>query len=127
MKKIDTGDSTQETVRARYQQWFGKGRRPLPGRAVHDGSEYWDETEASGGGEMSRLVLMGIGAVIGLTLLALAGLSFLNATKWGDVHRDGAAIGYTLVGIFLTIAGLGALIATWNHNFRVVGSAPAHH
>lgn len=128
MKKIDTGDRTQETVRARYKQWFGSGRRPLPGRAVHDGSEYWDETDASGGGGgMGRMVLMGIGAVTGLVLLALAGLSFVNAAKWGDYARDGAALGYTLVGFFLTLAGIGALLATWNHNFRVVGGAAAHH
>ncbi len=126
MKKISAGDQTQKTVQARYQQWFGKGPRPLPGRAVHDGAEYWDEPETSGGA-MSKMVLMGIGAVVGLILLALAGLSFANAGEWADAGRDGASFGYTLVGFFLTIAGLGALLATWNHNFRVVGGAPPHH
>lgn len=120
------GERTFDTVRARYQGWFGEGRRSLPGREVSDGSEYWDETSRSGGGEMSRMVMMGIGGVLGLGLLVLAGLSFANAASWADVGRDGAQVGYAVVGVFLTIAGLGAILATWNHNFRVAGR-PAHH
>jgi hypothetical protein len=37
-------------------------------------------------------------------------------------------VGWTLTGVFLTIAGLGASVATWNHNFRVTTRPPeAHH
>jgi hypothetical protein len=122
----DTGDRTFETVRARYKDWFGGGPRRLPGRDVHEGAEYWEETDASGG-EMSRMVMMGIGAALGLALLGLAGLSFATAAAWDDYARDGAFLGYMLVGIFLTIAGLGAILATWYHNFRVVGGPAAHH
>lgn len=119
-----TGDRTFDTVRARYKDWFGKERRPLPGRDVWDGSEYWD-TEPSGG-EMSRMVLMGIGLVVGLVLLGLAALAFVTAAAWNGYARDGAFVGYMLVGFFLTIAGVGCIAATWNHNFRVV-NRPAHH
>lgn len=125
MSEKDTGARTFETVRARYKGRFGS--RPagfLPGRQESDGDYDWDENER--GGEMNRMIPMGIGAGAGLTLLALALLSFSNAAKWSDVARDGAATGYTLVGFFLTVAGLGAIFATWNHLFRAAGQ-PSHH
>ncbi len=71
-------------------------------------------------------ILAGFGA--GLTLLALALYAFSVATRWANVARDGAQVGYAIVGIFLTVAGIGALAATWNHNFRLPKQqASGHH
>jgi hypothetical protein len=61
---------------------------------------------------------MGIGAAVGLALLALAGLSLRAAVEWSGIARSGASTGYTLVAIFLLIAGLGCIVSSWNHNFR---------
>jgi len=125
MSDKDTGERTFETVRARYRARFGSGPAGfLPGRQVSDGDYDWDENAQ--GGEMNKMVPMGIGGGAGLTLLALALLSFTNAAKWSDLARGGAATGYTLVGFFLTVAGLGAILATWNHVFRAADQ-PSHH
>jgi hypothetical protein len=77
--------------------------------------------------DMSRLVFTAIGVGIGLILLALAAYAFVTAASWADVGRESATVGYILVGIFLSIAGLGGIIATWNHNFRVLTRPPEHH
>ncbi len=78
---------------------------------------------------MSKVVLTVIGVGIGLTLLVLAGIAFWTAAWWSDFERSGAVVGYSVVGFFLTIAGLGAVIGTWNHIFRVLdpARAPVHH
>ena len=70
--------------------------------------------------DMGRTVFAAIGIGIGLVLLLLAVLAFVTAAKWSGLHRDGAAVGYTVVGFFLTLAGLGGIISTYNHNFRVL-------
>jgi len=125
MKKQTGSEGTFGTVRGRYQDWFGAGDRGfLPGRAVGDDDNV--RPGSGGGGEMSKMVLLAIGVGLGFTLLALAALSISNAVAWGGIARDGAAVGYSLVGFFLIIAGLGAIFATWNHLFRAAGSS-AHH
>lgn len=125
MKRNEGSEGTFRTVRGRYQDWFGAGDRgSLPGRAVADDYDHPDN--GTGGGEMGKMILMGIGGGTGVVLLALAALSFATAAQWGEIARDGAAIGYVAVGLFLTIAGMGSIIATWNHLFRAAG-APAHH
>ncbi|HEX2094301.1 MAG TPA: hypothetical protein VHG28_18000 [Longimicrobiaceae bacterium] len=124
MRKSASGDSTFRTVRDRYQGWFGgRDRGFLPGRTIADDHH---ELAAGGGKPMNRMVLMGIGGGIGLVLLALAMLSFVTAGRWSDIARDGAEVGYTLIGFFLTVAGLGSIIATWNHNFRNRGASTQH-
>ncbi len=125
MKKDVDGELTQRTVRGRYQAWFGRGDRgTLPGRTIASDDDHYPS--ASEGAGMSKTVLMGIGVGIGLVLLLLAALSYGNAASWGGLGRDGAAVGYTLVGFFLTIAGLGAILATLNHNLRAAGRPAAH-
>ncbi|MDQ3389470.1 MAG: hypothetical protein M3483_08205 [Gemmatimonadota bacterium] len=118
-----SGGHTFDTVRARYREWFGQEARPLPGRDAADGSEYW-EREPSGD-RKSRVVGMGIGATIGVALLALAGLSLRAAVEWSGIARGGASTGYALIAIFLVIAGLGCILSTWNHSFRA-SNRPEH-
>lgn len=126
MKKQTGNEGTFRTVRGRYQDWFGAGDRgSLPGRTIADDDD--DPRVGAGGGEMSRTVLLAVGVGLGLALLALAALSFANAAEWGDIARDGAAVGYALVGVFLLIAGLGAIVATWNHLFRAAVTPGGHH
>jgi hypothetical protein len=69
---------------------------------------------------MARLVVASIGIGTGVILLALAGFAFYTANYWASFGRDGAAVGYTLVGFFLLVAGGGGALATWNHHFRVL-------
>ncbi len=77
----------------------------------------------------SRPVAVVVGFGVSLLLLALAVYVFSAAMAWSGVDRSGARVGYTLVGFFLTVAGTGGLLATWNHNFRLPNKqqAPAHH
>lgn len=125
MKKQTGSEGTFGTVRGRYQDWFGAGDRGfLPGRA--EGDDDIERPGSGGGGEMSKMILLAIGVGLGLTLLALAALSLSTAASWGGIDRDGAVTGYSVVAFFLTIAGLGAIVATYNHLFRAAGRS-AHH
>lgn len=83
---------------------------------------------ASQEAEMGRTVFAAIGIGLGAILLLLAAVAFVTAAKWGGLNRDGAAVGYTVVGFFLTLAGVGGILATYNHNFRVLtGAGGGHH
>lgn len=84
-------------------------------------------TKSKRGTDVSRIIFAAIGIGIGVILLALAGYAFYTASTWAEIDRGGASVGYTLVGLFLVIAGLGGILATWNHNFRVLTRPPAHH
>jgi hypothetical protein len=77
--------------------------------------------------EMGRTVFAAIGIGIGAILLLLAILAFATAAKWSGLDRDGAAVGYTVVGFFLTLAGVGGILSTYNHNFRVLDRTGAQH
>lgn len=76
--------------------------------------------------DMGKTVFAGIGFGIGALLLLLAAWAFVVAAKWSGLDRSGAAVGYTLVGLFLVLSGLGGIIAVWNHNFRVLTRPPRH-
>ena len=80
----------------------------------------------SGSSDMSRMVHAAIGIGIGVVLLALAAYAFYSASYWGSFGREGAQTGYTLTGLFLLIAGIGGILATWNHNFRVLARRQGH-
>lgn len=69
---------------------------------------------------MSRILPAVIGIGIGVALLLLAVASFAKAATWGGLGRDGAQVGYTLIGIFFVIAGGGGIAAILNHQFRVL-------
>ena len=72
---------------------------------------------------MGKTLFSAIGIGIGVVLLLLAALSFVNAAKWAGYARGGAFVGYSVAGFFLVLAGIGGIAATWNHNFRVLSDA----
>ncbi len=118
MKKDDDGaGGTFNTVRDRYDRW--DETRPEP---VYRGPPQAVRNEDSG---MARLVTGAVGMGIGALLLLLSLYSFWVSLQWAGVARGGAAVGYGLVGFFLLIAGLGGLLGTYNHNFRVFSRPPA--
>lgn len=109
---------TYGKIAREFDRWSDEEtRRPERERVLHPQTTY---TPASQGPDMGRLVFAAIGGGIALLILLLAVLSFLAAASWSGFARDGAATGYTVVGVFLTIAGIGGALAVWNHNFRVL-------
>lgn len=115
----DEGESTYGSVRERYRQWSEGRPKPRSGSAI-------SMPELPEG--VVRTAALGIGIGTGLFLLVLAVTAYVAAGTWGDVDRGGATVAYTLTGIFLTIAGVGCILATLNHLFRVLaGPPPAHH
>lgn len=120
----DPGD-TFDTVRNRYDRW--EENAPPRGRAAGIASVL-DNVSVSD--DVVRMVGVAVGVGTGVLVLGLAALSFYTAWQWGEIHRDGAATGYTLVGFFLTVSGVGAVLGTLNHNFRVLDpnrKTAAHH
>lgn len=125
MKRDDDAGGTFRSVRERYNRW--EGHEPPRRRAAGIGSVL-DNVAISD--EAIRMVGLALGVGTGLLILALAALAFYTAWQWGEIHRDGAATGYTLVGFFLTVSGVGAVLATLNHNYRVLNpnrATAAHH
>jgi len=76
---------------------------------------------------MSKNLIFGVGAVIGIILLALAAMAANTAIQWAQIDRDGAAVGWGIVTFFLTLAGIGAIAGSANHAFRVIDRPAAHH
>jgi hypothetical protein len=113
----DSGD-TMRTVRDRYAAHSEAHPRPRSRSALkvpvlNDAAE--------------RMVGMAVGFGAGVLLLVLAIVAGAAAASWAEVERSGAVAGYAVTAFFLTLAGLGALAATWNHVFRVIpGEAPHH-
>jgi hypothetical protein len=122
---VSRDEKTYGQVREKYDTWFeNEANRPARDH-LRRTDPYTPQTQGSS--DMSRLVFAAIGIGIGVILLALAGYAFYTASFWASHGRDGAQVGYTLVGIFLLIAGLGGIAATYNHNFRVLVRPPSHH
>jgi hypothetical protein len=110
--------STYGSIARRYDEWVKiRSERPALERVLPPPRPYTPEPQRN---EMGKSVSAAIGVVIGLLILALAALSFATAYRWAELARDGAATGYTVVGFFLLLAGVGGIIATLNHNFRVL-------
>lgn len=59
------------------------------------------------------------GFIIGVLWLAMAAAAIWTSARGYANDRSGWALGWGLVGAFLTGAALSALIGTWWHNFRV--------
>lgn len=113
----DAGD-TMDTVRGRYAAHAEAHPRPR-GRSALKVPVLSDAAE--------KAVGMAVGFGTGALLLLLALTAVLAARSWAQLDRSGAVVGYSITAFFLTLAGLGALIATWNHVFRVIpGEAPHH-
>lgn len=118
-------EQTYGKIRRKYEQWIeNESNRPERDR-LRRVDPY--EPAPTGTSDMSRFVFAAIGIGIGAILLALSAYAFYTAGQWGDYARDGAQTGYTVVGVFLLIAGIGGIAATWNHNFRVLTRRPEHH
>ena len=109
---------TEETVRARYREWADANPRPRGASAIGM-PDVSDNTV--------RLLATAAGVLTGLGLLALAVTAFVASRSWGTIDRGGAVVAYFLTGAFLTVAGVGCIWATLNHNFRVLAGPPAHH
>lgn len=115
----DHADDTFGTVQGRYQKWSEanprrRGPSALKVPVMSDAAE--------------KTVGMAVGFGMGALLLLLAALAAAAAASWARVDRSGAAVAYSITTFFLLLAGLGALVATYNHVFRVIpGDAPEHH
>lgn len=122
--------ATYDRVRQKYEEFLEiQASKPVLQRVLPPQRPYSPEPET--GPDMGKMLSTAIGLGIGVILLALAGFAFWTASAWGDFARQGAATGYTLVGFFLLVAGLGGIAATLNHNFRVLSrpggaQTPAH-
>lgn len=118
-------ESTYGSIARKFDEWVEIQKdKPAPAR-VRSNRPYVHEPHEES--DMGRTVFAAIGIGIGLVLLILAGLSFATAARWGGFDRDGAVVGWTLTGFFLLVAGFGAILSTWNHNFRVLVNPPRHH
>jgi len=126
MKRTQGGDRTFDTIRSRYDNW-AEDRPPRPVAAYEDWSPRGHEPHMS----MGKIITTAIGVGIGVVLLILAALAFWTASNWAAFDREPAVIGYIVVGSFLTLGGLSAILATLNHNFRVLDpnrkAAHGHH
>ena len=111
-------DRTEDTVRARYRAWADANPRPRGPTAI-------GMPEVSEG--TVRMAAVAAGIVVGLGLLVLAATAFTASKSWGTIDRGGAVVAYFLTGAFLTVAGIGCIWATLNHNFRVLAGPPTHH
>lgn len=119
-------ESTYGKVSDQYQEWLEiQAEKPARAEAYPPPRPYTPEPE--GGSDVARYLFASIGFGLALVLLALAVWAFATAADWAGVARDGAFVGYTLVGVFLCIAGIGGIAAVWNHNFRVLTRPASHH
>jgi hypothetical protein len=111
------GADTDTTVKSRYRSWRSDNPAPASESALsfRDGLPLPELSPETG-----RVVFTAVGVGIGLLLLLLAVLAFRTAGWWDAVGRDGAQVGYFLVGCFLTVAGLGGIVSSYNHNYRVM-------
>lgn len=117
-RKDERADDTFGTVRDRYREWSTANPRPRSASAI--GMPELPESVA-------RMLGTAVGMGTGALLLALAALAAYAAGTWGETGRPSAQVAWTIVAFFLAIAGLGALIGTWNHFQRVLRREPDHH
>lgn len=119
MSRRPDADDTFHTVEGRYQKWNDANPRTRGPSAIKV-PEMSDALERTVG------MAMGFGA--GVLLLLLAAFTAFNAARWGEIDRSGAQVAYNIAAFFLLLAGIGAVVATYNHVFRVIpGDDPHHH
>lgn len=119
-------DKTYSGIARKYDRWAEYERTRAP-RARYRRVDPSTPVIPGSSSDMSRTIQAGIGFAIALAILALAAYAFSTAGYWADHGRDGAQTGYTVVGVFLSIAGIGGALAVWNHNFRVLVRPPESH
>lgn len=121
---MDRDQGTYGRIRDKYDEWVEiKSTKPLVARPRRTTAHTPEPVRSS---HMGKMVFAAIGIGIGVLLLLLAAFSFVTAARWGALDRDGAQVGYFVVGVFLLIAGFGGIAATYNHNFRVLSPNRAH-
>ena len=120
---------TYDGVSGKYEEFLDiQKEKPLLQRVQRPAVEQRPYTpQPESGTDMAKNLHIAIGVGIGVLLLLLAGLSASTAAKWSGVHHNGAFVGYLVVTFFLLLAGIGGIIATLNHNLRVVGRPGGHH
>lgn len=122
--KRDRG--TYDGVRDKYDEFLEiQSRKPVLQRTLPPQRPYTPQPDSES--DMGKIVFTAIGVGIGVILLALAGYAYYVARTWGDAGLTGASTGYTVVAFFLTVAGVGGIAATLNHNFRVLARPARHH
>jgi len=115
-------EATYGGISRKFEEWEEiQANRPPTPRVVPPQRPYTPEPVTDG--DMGKTLFSAIGIGIGAVLLLLSVLAFANAAKWAGFDRDGAAVGYFMVGFFLLVSGAGGIAATWNHNFRVLSGA----
>ncbi len=114
------GESSYKSVRDRFDNWSAANPTPKSRSALG----FPDVNIPEG---VIRAVALAVGVGTGALLLVLAVTAYYAAATWAEIDRSGAALAYALVGVFLTIAGLGASLGTLNHVFRVLRSPGGHH
>lgn len=117
---------TYDGVRDKYDEFLEiQSQKPAPQRTLPPQRPYSPQPDS--GSDMGKIVFTAIGVGIGVILLALAGYSLYVARTWGAAGLTGASTGYSIVAFFLTVAGVGGIAATLNHNFRVLARPARHH
>ena len=120
---------TYDAVGGKYEEFLDiQKEKPLLQRVQKPATAQRPYSPAPAtGSDMEKTIGMAIGLGIGALLLLLAGLSAYTASRWSGVGYNGATVGYTVVTFFLLLAGIGGILATLNHNLRVVGRPGGHH
>jgi hypothetical protein len=115
------GERTFDSIRDKYDSHSETAPRLRPGRPTYSTGSFDMEG-------MVKTIGMAAGFGIGLLLLILAAVSAYAASGWAEMGRPSAMIGYALTAVFLVVAGLGGIAATYNHIFRVLdpNRPPSH-
>lgn len=121
--KRDRG--TYDGVRRKYDEFLEiQANRPVLQRVLPPHRPF--SPAPASDTDMGKHVVAAIGIGIGVILLALAAYTLYVADRWADAGLTGASTGYLVVAFFLTVAGIGGIAATLNHNYRVL-ARPARH
>jgi high-affinity nickel permease len=68
-----------------------------------------------------------LGFGLGALLLLLAVVCIAASRSWAGLERSGATVAYAIAAFFLLLAGVGGIVATFNHVFRVIPGEADHH
>lgn len=121
----DRNDPTYQRVRGKYDDWSDANPPKRSGSALAWPEEGLPIPELSE--RTARVVFTAVGLGIGVLVLALAVVAFVASRSWAEIDRGGATTGYALPVLFLTVSGLGCILATLNHQFRVARGGGGHH